>query len=520
LAQVLGKSCTADLARPCGCALAGSMVVGPSAAAAAGAAAAALLQRQLLGDPSAEAPSSSWSEHQTGDGRKFYFHEETQTCTWEKPEVLLTPEERANDTNWREYKIWDGRSYYHNKETKVSCWSMPPELRRLRGESSGIDDRPLPQTQAEKRRTFWELLRDKGVDETWNWTRCHEATRHEPQAQALDENSQKQVVAELLGYCLRQRQIQARERDRTAASAFERLIEDRFSNPDDVNVTYEEAARLLSNEQAWGLIKSDVRRDEVFQNVMERLEEKHKKALHESRTTRVVRLQRLLASEPSLKRTRLRWKDAAAILERKDELQEEDPPLEAMRVWASLRELRTASDHEAEARNQNQAQTAEKAREWREDRKRRDSFVNLVKELAIQAKVTAETPWTGMQTLVEGDPKFMALQEGAGATAMELYDEFIEELARDGPEVFLGVVPGSQPPPEAALAAPAPKRRRTGFSPAVPVAAEDNTNALDALIAGGLAAAAPPPEEEDEEDPLMGAVTKAAEKRAAAAAAK
>merc|ERR1719343_2746 len=174
----------------------------PSAAAAAGAAAAALLQRQVAADGAgagAQASSAGWTEHQTGDGRKFYFHEETQACTWEKPDALMTPEERVNDTKWREYKIWDGRAFYYNKETKVSCWSMPPELRKLRGESSGIDDRPLPQTQAEKRRAFWEYLRDKGVDETWNWKRIHEVTRSDPQAQGLDEGLRKQVCAELLG---------------------------------------------------------------------------------------------------------------------------------------------------------------------------------------------------------------------------------------------------------------------------------------------------------------------------------
>lgn len=34
--------------------------------------------------------------------------------------------------------------------------------------------------------------------------------------------------------------------------------------------------------------------------------------------------------------------DAAAVLARRDELQEEDPPIEALRVWVSMRELRWA----------------------------------------------------------------------------------------------------------------------------------------------------------------------------------
>ena len=47
----------------------------PSAAAAAGAAAAALLQRQLL-----QGSGEGWTEHQTGDGRKFFHNEVGPSC--------------------------------------------------------------------------------------------------------------------------------------------------------------------------------------------------------------------------------------------------------------------------------------------------------------------------------------------------------------------------------------------------------------------------------------------------------
>merc|ERR1712176_664467 len=117
-----------------------------------------------------------------------------------------------------------------------------------------------------------------------------------------------------------------------------------------MGTTFEEAENILGGEEAWKLLKSDVRRDETFQAVMERLEEKHSKARAEKRVERVVRLQRLMASDPELTRSRLRWKDAAAILARRDELHEEEPPLEALRVWASLRDLKPVTEHEAEAK--------------------------------------------------------------------------------------------------------------------------------------------------------------------------
>lgn len=427
----------------------------PSAAAAAGAAAAALLQRQLAEDvPKSDKPNAGWSEHQTGDGRKFFFNEDTQTSTWEKPDVLMTPEERKNDTNWHEYRIWDGRVFYHNSETKVSCWSMPPEIRRLRGESSGIDETPLPQTSAERRRAFWDHLREMGADDSWSWAAVEEATAKDAQAQDLSVEIKKQVFGELVGLCLRAKQLEAREKQRNAAKALERLIEERFGNPEDLATSYEEAASLLEHEEAWQLIKSDVRRDEVFQTVMERLEEKHQKTRTEKRAEQAVRLQRLIATDSELKRPRLRWKDAAAILAKRDELWEEDPPLEALRVWASLRDLKPASEHEQEAKMRNRSIPDEI---HRAERKRRDTFVDVLRDMLKQETFTKDTPWSDLEGQFKANPAYLALREGPGATAGELFDEFQEELGRGvAPEkagVGFEIDLAAPPPPPAAQAA-------------------------------------------------------------------
>lgn len=472
----------------------------PSAAAAAGAAAAALLQRQLLQE-SGGITEVGWTEHQTGDGRKFFYHQESGTSTWEKPEALMTPEEKANDTVWREYRIWDGRVFYYNKESKVSCWSMPPDLRKLRGEGTGLDDRPLLPTLAEKRRAYWDLLQAQGIDGAWNWAMADKATRGSPQAAELDEKVRKQIFAELLSLSVKRADIAAREKERNAASALERLIEDRFGRPEDLDATYEDAAKILSGEEAWKLMKSDVRRDEVFQDVMERLEEKHRKARMDRRTERVVRLQRLMATDPVLRRSRLRWKDVAAVLARRDELQEEAPPVEALRVWASLRDLRHASEYEAEAK----AKVKPDAVADREDRKRRDAFVICLQELAATGTVTAQTSWAEVEALADSDVRISALREGRGATANELFDEFQEELREKGPAAFFAKV---EDPfglaKEEEIQEPAAKKQRLEAAPQVePVeSAEDNTNALDALIAGLPLDMLDEGQGEDAEDPF------------------
>jgi len=512
----------------------------PSAAAAAGAAAAALLQKQLLQGGGGAGGDQAWSEHQTGDGRKFFHNEESGVSQWEKPDALLSESDRQNPTAWRQYRIWDGRTFYHNKETKVSCWSMPPELRTFRGESTGLDDRPLGETQAEKRNAFLDFLKAAGLDASWDWSKAQAVAKDAPEVEGISELIQKQCFTELLSLALKKQDIEARAKARNAAVALERLIEERFSQPEDLSASYEDAERLLGDEEAWQLMKSDVRRDEVFQTVMDRLEEKHQKARAEKRTQRVVRLQRLMSSDPELKRSRLRWKDALSVLARRDELQEEDPPLEALRVWTSLREMRLASEKEGDLKSKVQAEF------FRDERKRRDDFVLAMKELAAAERLDVETTWAQVEEMLSSDQRFMCLRDGQGATAMELFDDFIAELKVKGAALYEGVEPLYAPEPVPVQEPPAKRQRRgtrlSAEEPALqPVKQEllgsvkmekqeeddDDTNALDALIAaasgvgddegaegGGLAKKEQADDDtEDEDDPLMGAALKAAAAR-------
>jgi len=529
------------------------MAAAPSAAAAAGAAAAALLQRQLLqGSGTGGGGEAGWTEHQTGDGRKFFHDEETGVSQWEKPEALLSKEDKSFTTPWRQYRIWDGRIFYHNKDTKVSCWSMPPELRTLRGEATGLDDRPLPETSSEKRQKLLDFLKSKGLDATWDWPRAQALLAGAPEAEGLGEAVQKQCFVELLSLALKSGEIQSRAKKRNAAVALERLIEERFSQPEDLGTTYEQAAKILGDEESWILIKSDVRRDEVFQNVMERLEEKHQKARSDQRTERVVRLQRLIATDPELKRARLRWKDAAAVLARRDELLEEDPPIEALRVWASLRDMRLASQDSGE-----DLKSKVHSEFLRDERRRRDAFLLAAKELAAAGAVTKDTAWAQLEQYLSKDQRFSSMREGTGATAMELFEEFLEDLKVRGAEAYAGVEPAQLPEPAPEQEEHPSKRRRNRLDAEepgslmpvkeelVPVKMEnvktekndeeeeeeDDTNALDALIAaasnlgeGEEEAQAEEPataakaeleddDTEDEDDPLMGAAMKAAADR-------
>ncbi|KAL5962322.1 hypothetical protein TSMEX_009935 [Taenia solium] len=72
---------------------------------------------------------TTWSEHTSHDGRKYYYNNLTKVTTWEKPDELKTASEKLLAIcPWKEFKSDSGKVYYYNSETKESVWTKPQEL--------------------------------------------------------------------------------------------------------------------------------------------------------------------------------------------------------------------------------------------------------------------------------------------------------------------------------------------------------------------------------------------------------
>jgi pre-mRNA-processing factor 40 len=62
------------------------------------------------GDPNNEV--ANWSEHDTDDGRKYWYNKVNLVSTYDKPFCLKSPEERSiAPCKWKEYSA-DGKKYY------------------------------------------------------------------------------------------------------------------------------------------------------------------------------------------------------------------------------------------------------------------------------------------------------------------------------------------------------------------------------------------------------------------------
>ncbi|VDO03804.1 unnamed protein product [Rodentolepis nana] len=74
-------------------------------------------------------PRTTWTEHTSHDGRKYYYNTLTKVTTWDKPDELKSSSEKAiSDCPWKEFIADSGKPYYYNSETKESVWTKPQAL--------------------------------------------------------------------------------------------------------------------------------------------------------------------------------------------------------------------------------------------------------------------------------------------------------------------------------------------------------------------------------------------------------
>merc|ERR1711862_745287 len=116
-------------------------------------------------------------------------------------------------------------------------------------------------------------------------------------------------------------------------------------------------------------------------------------------------------------------------------------PLDALRVWSAMKDLKPSVEFEREGKARPTEEEAAKV--FRQERKRREAFQAWLKDLALRGAISAETSLFDFESLGMNDPRFISLQDRPGATAMELYGEFIQDLTDRGAEEALGAAPGS-----------------------------------------------------------------------------
>ncbi|KAH8110818.1 hypothetical protein DFH11DRAFT_1730027 [Phellopilus nigrolimitatus] len=433
--------------------------------------------------------SGIWTEHRNAEGRTYWFNTSTKESVWEKPEALKSPFEKAlGQTQWKEY-FSGGRKYYYNTDTKESKWDMPDELLLLlekvekenkpvqqaanprmiapnfapgqlgsQGASvplGGIDP-SLPQSQQplngaapnplavgahtggigglpftpsnvlpgrpslpddpviphngfatleEGEKAFTHLLRKGGH-------RCI----------ALNTLAEKKNCWQKYVDGLKEKEREEREaRLAKIRPAIRNMLK---GNPNVFHYsTFQSADRLFAQHPIWQQAKIESERKMIFEEYVAELKQRE---VQESRAVRARSVGKVVALFKELNVDVLtRWRTAYSAL-RDSDAWATDPELQRL---PSLDVLLAFEDYarvqEREFEDRMRRETVEKARR---DRKGREAFKSLLRELVDAGRIRAKSKWKDVYPDFGDDERYLGLLGIPGSNPLELFWDVVDSL--------------------------------------------------------------------------------------------
>ena len=417
---------------------------------------------------------ATWVEQRADDGRVYYYNAVTQQSVWEKPEELLTPEERElARVPWKEFTTADGKKYWANTQTQQSTWEMPAEyadaIQRAQKDGSseqqnGVQEEeleavdanamtlggePLPGTdeaierlalpalltekddvqyssKEEAESAFYKLLRRAAITADYTWERTMAVVIQQPAFRAIKDPSQRKAT--FVRYIEETRIMEeGKERERLAKARKE-FIQMLSRHPQIKSyTTYRTALPLIENEAAFKSAASDEERRGFFDEWVVQLRAEDREAERLERKMLMTRFDEILTEmqlEPYSK-----WRDVMIELQGQKK-----------KKHSQMRELRRLSDFDMlvafethvrslERAYVDQKQSAKKT-VYREQRKNRAHFVELLNELKKDGKIKANTKWKSIYPLIEKDDRYLRMLGQSGSSPLDFFWDVVDEQSQ------------------------------------------------------------------------------------------
>ncbi|KIJ20730.1 hypothetical protein PAXINDRAFT_57698, partial [Paxillus involutus ATCC 200175] len=432
------------------------------------------------------------TEHRNPEGRTYWFNTGTRESVWEKPDDLKTPFERAlTKTKWKEY-FSGGRKYYYHTESKESKWDMPDELllilEKVEQEAQGSQlvlassapvaipavpqsiTAPTPGTPAsttlangadgtialpgsalpfssgsvlparpnlpddpliphngfttfeESEKAFMHLLRKAGVDADWSWDQTMRAIITDPLYKALNTLAEKKAAWQKFTDALRAKEEEERE---ARLSKLRPAIRNTLKgNPNVFHyTTFSTADKLFSQHPIWQQAKIEAERKLIFEEYVAELKQRE---VQETRAARSRSISKIVTLFKELGVDVLtRWRKAHEMVLESEEWKND----EELRKLPTLDILLAFEDYsrvkEREFEEQMRRAQVEKIRT---ERKAREAFRALLKELVDAGKVKARTKWRQVYPTFASDERYLNLLGKPGSNPLELFWDVADQL--------------------------------------------------------------------------------------------
>lgn len=338
--------------------------------------------------------------HQTFDpnNRPYYFNDETNETTWEKPQELWTKLDHAlAAANWAEYTTEDGRPYWYNKTTQTSVWQVPEGFASVEessaGEASSTSDEDA-QTASES----FEAMLDRLDLKDSSYADVLSTLVRQESFWSVDSASERH---RLFARYQKQQKLSARHQEAIdRENRIAALIKTLHSTFEDRDVDWQEAKDRLGLEQ----VKEHIY---AFQQYKSQAEKEHNHLWQQRKADLLLKVSAALKTEPD-------WPELRKLFDA-TEINDAGPALEAAVAGMVEKEL-LAIDRQ-------------KLMRARKDRKARDTLRKRLAELGAAKRLNFKSEWKDVRSLIP-EAEIEALCGTDGSSSAELFWDYIAQLKR------------------------------------------------------------------------------------------
>lgn len=294
-------------------------------------------------------------------------------------------------------------------------------------------------TSAEAEAAFKKLLKKVGVQADWTWEQAIRASIQDLSFRAIKGPTQRKEAFERY-----QDELQIMEREREK----ERIVKLRTDfrtmlgrHPEIKHYTrWKTALPIIKGESVFRSTDNEDEKKKLFREYIGELRHQHEEKRHEDHEAAMRDLSTLMRDINVTPETR--WEDARAKLK-------EHPTFAGDEKYQTLADFELLDQFQAQVKrlweDVNTIKQREKQLKHRRERKARDGFVDLLRELQEQDKIGPDTEWKAIYPLVENEPRYQALLENVetgderrdGSTPLDLFFDALEDLDREQGDVKL-----------------------------------------------------------------------------------
>ncbi|KAJ5379193.1 hypothetical protein N7509_012312 [Penicillium cosmopolitanum] len=402
-----------------------------------------------------------WKEYTAEGGRKYWYNTENKQSTWEIPDVYKDALEQAQaapapPVAYSNFFCGRGGSSYpqapHRERERERDRDYRDRDRDYRDrdrddydrgyndrrggygsyESNGMVAAPALVTQSEPdygsveeaESAFMKMLKRHNAQPDWTWEQTMRVVIKDPQYRSLKDPRDRKAAFEKYAVEVRmQEKDRAKERFAKLRADFNTMLK---RHPEIKHYSRWKTIRpIIEGETTFRATNDENERRQLFEEYVIELKKTHMEQEAATRKEAMSELAGILGSlnlEPYT-----RWAEAQAVIESNEKVQADDKF-----KTLSKYDILTAFENHIKTleREFNDARQQQKAVRARKERRSREKYLELLKEVRSQGKIKAGSKWMDIRPLFQDDARYQGILGQAGSTPLDLFWDMLEEEER------------------------------------------------------------------------------------------